>query len=61
MNTKNPIINLLPDKVGVEDIGGTLRLRAYPCIVEKNSKCYKLFGAQNKNERHRQRYEVNNI
>lgn len=60
MNTKNPIINLLPDKIGVEDIGGTLRLGSYPCVIEKNSKCYKLFGSQNINERHRHRYEVNN-
>ena len=59
-NTTNPIINLLPDKIGVEDIGGTLRLGSYPCLLDKNSKCYKLFGSQNINERHRHRYEVNN-
>ena len=60
MNTKNSIIYLLPDKIDVEDIGGTLRLGSYPCIVEKNSKRYKLFGTQNINERHYHRYEVNN-
>lgn len=60
MNCKNPIINLLPDKIGVEDIGGTLRLGSYPCVLDKNSKCYKLFGTANINERHRHRYEVNN-
>ena len=60
IRTKNPIINLLPDKIGVEDIGGTLRLGSFPCVIDKNSKCYKLFGTQNITERHRHRYEVNN-
>ena len=57
---KNPIINFLPDKVGLEDIGGTLRLGSYPCVLDKNTKCYKLFGKANIEERHRHRFEVNN-
>ena len=60
LNCKNPIINFLPDKIGLEDIGGTLRLGSYPCVLDKNSKCYKLFGKSNIEERHRHRYEVNN-
>ena len=50
----------MPDKIGLEDIGGTLRLGSYPCVLDKNSKCYKLFGKSNIEERHRHRYEVNN-
>ena len=59
-NTKNPVIHLLPEQIGVEDLGGTLRLGSYPCILDKSSKIYKLFGKEEINERHRHRYEVNN-
>ena len=59
-NTKNPVIHLLPEQVGVEDLGGTLRLGSYPCILEKGTKIHKLFGKDEINERHRHRYEVNN-
>lgn len=60
LETKNPVIHLLPEQIGVEDLGGTLRLGSYPCKLDKNSKCYKLFGKEEINERHRHRYEVNN-
>lgn len=59
-DTKNPVIHLLPEQVGVEDIGGTLRLGSYPCVLDKSTKIYKLFGKQEISERHRHRYEVNN-
>ena len=58
--TKNPVIHLLPEQIGVEDLGGTLRLGSYPCKIDKGSKCYKMFGKEEINERHRHRYEVNN-
>lgn len=60
LETKNPVIHLLPEQIGVEDLGGTLRLGSYPCKLDKNSKCYKLFGKEDISERHRHRYEVNN-
>ena len=60
IETKNPVIHLLPEQIGVEDLGGTLRLGSYPCKLDKNSKCYKLFGKEEISERHRHRYEVNN-
>lgn len=59
-NTKNPVIHLLPEQIGVENMGGTLRLGSYPCKLNKSSKCYKLFGKEEVNERHRHRYEINN-
>ncbi len=59
-DTKNPVIHLLPEQVGVEDLGGTLRLGSYPCVLDKSSKIYKLFGKVEISERHRHRYEVNN-
>lgn len=58
--TTHPVIHIMPDQVGIEDIGGTLRLGSYPCILDQNSKAYELYGADEVHERHRHRYEVNN-
>ena len=44
----------------IEDIGGTLRLGSYPCILAEGSRSYELFGKKEIHERHRHRYEVNN-
>ena len=59
-NTTHPVIALMPDQNGVEDIGGTLRLGAYPCVLAKDSLAHNLYGTDNISERHRHRYEVNN-
>jgi CTP synthase len=58
--TTHPVIALMPDQNGVEDIGGTLRLGAYPCVLDKSSRAYELYGEETIHERHRHRYEVNN-
>ena len=59
-NTPHPMIHLMPEQNGVEDIGGTLRLGSYPCVLDKSSKAYALYGTETIHERHRHRYEVNN-
>ncbi len=59
-NTTHPVIALMPDQNDVEDIGGTLRLGAYPCVLAKDSLAYRLYGTDMISERHRHRYEVNN-
>lgn len=59
-NTTHPVIALMPDQNGIEDIGGTLRLGAYPCVLAKGSLAHSLYGTDNISERHRHRYEVNN-
>ena len=59
-DTPYPVIALMPDQNGVEDIGGTLRLGSCPCVLAKDSKAYALYGEQTIHERHRHRYEVNN-
>lgn len=59
-STTHPVIALMPDQNDVEDIGGTLRLGSYPCVLDKNSKAYQLYGEETIHERHRHRYEVNN-
>ena len=58
--TTHPVIALMPDQNGVEDIGGTLRLGSYPCVLAQDSKAYELYGSEEIYERHRHRYEVNN-
>lgn len=58
--TAHPVIALMPDQNGVKDIGGTLRLGSYPCILDKASRACELYGAEMISERHRHRYEVNN-
>lgn len=58
--TKNPVIHIMPDKEGITDLGGTLRLGSYPCILDEHSKAYQLYGHKQIEERHRHRYEVNN-
>lgn len=59
-STTHPVIALMPDQNDVEDIGGTLRLGSYPCVLDKNSKAFQLYGEKTIHERHRHRYEVNN-
>ncbi len=59
-STTHPIIHLMPDQNGVEDIGGTLRLGSYPCVLVKGSRAYELYSEETIHERHRHRYEVNN-
>ena len=58
--TMHPVIHLMPEQNAVENLGGTMRLGSYPCVLETDSKAYKLYGATKINERHRHRYEVNN-
>lgn len=58
--TLHPVIHLMPEQDGVEDIGGTLRLGSYPCVLNKASKACRLYGQETIYERHRHRYEVNN-
>ncbi len=58
--TSHPVIDLMPEQNGVENLGGTLRLGAYPCVLDKKSKAYELYGTENISERHRHRFEVNN-
>lgn len=59
-STHHPVIHLMPEQDGIEDIGGTLRLGSYPCVLDHASKAYALYGQDTIHERHRHRYEVNN-
>lgn len=59
-DTTHPVIHIMPDQIGIEDIGGTLRLGSYPCVLRKESKAFQLYRKEEIQERHRHRYEVNN-
>ncbi len=59
-NTPHPVIDFLPEQRGISDKGGTMRLGAYPCILEKESFAFEAYGRREISERHRHRYEFNN-
>ena len=57
--TSAPVIDILPDKKNLKNLGGTLRLGACDAILKKGSLAYKLYQSEKVSERHRHRYEVN--
>ncbi|HTX51923.1 MAG TPA: CTP synthase [Candidatus Baltobacteraceae bacterium] len=59
-HTPHPVIDLLPDQRGITNMGGTMRLGAYPCRLAPASKASDAYGEAEISERHRHRYEVNN-
>jgi len=56
----DPVIDIMADQHDVRDVGGTMRLGAYPCKVIPSTKGHAAYGADVIYERHRHRYEVNN-
>ncbi len=58
--TPYPIIDYIPDQRQVKDLGGTMRLGAYPCTIVPGTKLSEAYGVECVDERHRHRYEVNN-
>jgi len=59
-NCKYPVIHIMESQKNITKKGGTMRLGAYPCILDKNSNSYKLYKNIEISERHRHRYEFNN-
>ncbi len=59
-STMHPVIHLMPEQNSVKNLGGTMRLGSYPCVLDTMSKAYTLYGVKHITERHRHRYEVNN-
>ena len=58
--TTDPVISLMDAQYNVTEMGGTMRLGAYPCRLQDGSVARELYGASDVAERHRHRYEVNN-
>jgi CTP synthase len=58
--TTLPVIDLLATQKSITSLGGTMRLGAYSCQLNLDSKAYRAYGVDQISERHRHRYEVNN-
>jgi CTP synthase len=58
-DTAQPVIFKLRDLLGVEEMGGTMRLGAYPCELKEGTLARSIYGQAAISERHRHRYEVN--
>ncbi|MGB0136560.1 MAG: CTP synthase [Flavobacteriales bacterium] len=58
--TKDPVISLMAEQKSITNMGGTMRLGAYPCQVEPGTKAYESYGEDLIEERHRHRFEFNN-
>ena len=59
-DTPHPVIDLMTDQVGVTTKGATMRLGAYPCVLQEGTLAQSIYGTQKIEERHRHRFEVNN-
>ncbi|MDD5447304.1 MAG: CTP synthase (glutamine hydrolyzing) [Methanocellales archaeon] len=59
VETKHPVIDLIPEQCGIEDMGGTMRLGNYEASLKEGSLAHRIYGATEIIERHRHRYEVN--
>jgi CTP synthase len=58
--TPHPVIHLMEEQRGIANLGGTMRLGAYPCHIVPDSLAFACYGEREISERHRHRYEVNN-
>jgi CTP synthase len=58
--TPDPVIDLMEGQKAITKKGGTMRLGAYPCKIEKDSLAYQIYGSELISERHRHRWEFNN-
>ena len=57
-DTPHPVIDLLPEQKAIQNVGGTMRLGSYPCVLQKGTKAFSAYKQEKIFERHRHRYEV---
>lgn len=60
ISTPHPVIDLLPEQRGIGDMGGTMRLGLYPCVLKRGSVAKRAYDCNRVEERHRHRFEFNN-
>lgn len=62
MDEKTPhnVIDIMEEQKNISNMGGTMRLGAYDCVLKKGSRVYDIYKTENIRERHRHRYEFNN-
>lgn len=59
-STEYPVIDLMLDQRSITDLGGTMRLGLYPCVLQPGTKAAEAYGMEQVEERHRHRFEFNN-
>lgn len=59
-HTPYPVIDLLPEQKDIKELGGTMRLGRYPCLLQEDTFAYQAYRVKEIFERHRHRYELNN-
>lgn len=59
-HSEHPIIHLMPDQHGIDNMGGTMRLGVYPCKLAADTKAHLAYKSDCVDERHRHRFEFNN-
>ena len=59
-DTPHPVIHLMETQKGIKNLGGTMRLGAWPCVIRPGTLAERCYGETEISERHRHRYEVNN-
>jgi CTP synthase len=59
-HTSYPVIDMMPDQRDIADMGGTMRLGAYPCVLQAGGRAAAAYGQTQVSERHRHRFEFNN-
>jgi CTP synthase len=59
-DAEHKVVALMPDQVGVQEKGGTMRLGAWPCALQADSLARQIYGVDRIRERHRHRYEIHN-
>src|SRR5947208_1341820 len=59
-NCRHPVVCLLDEQYDIVDMGGTMRLGSYPCVLVEGSRAHQAYGCLEVHERHRHRYELNN-
>lgn len=59
-NTRQPVIDFMPEQRDLRHKGATMRLGSYPCFLTRGSRAHKAYGKDAVTERHRHRFEVNN-
>jgi len=60
-NTTNNVVDIMDEQKNILDLGGSMRLGAFKCKLKKGSKVFDIYQKENISERHRHRYEFNNI
>lgn len=60
-DTPFPVIDMMPDQKHISMKGGTMRLGAYRCAIKEGTRAHEAYGSTEISERHRHRFEVNNV